>query len=344
LSHFLDSCITKCSSDAESNIDYYMVIDYSFLKASEEMPPINYMTKATDVQPLIKHPVIASILFLKWFRLSTFFYLNLLLTTFNAVSFIAYLMMFYVHHVYVDPSNHTLYEVMHYLAIGSFVIFSAKEFSIFMSSPKSYLSSLVNYFEMVFMGLMAVALFQPLGDQQYHRLVAALLYLGFAIEWTMMLSELPMFSVCNYLVMLKKVAINFIRTLTFYSTILMAFAGSFYTLTNKTEKSMGNFTTDGSNSTMEAKNPDEFTMFSVVFHVFLMLTGDFNLITGKGEDFTIGRVFLLVFVLSMSIVMMNLLIGLTVSDTAAIEAEAEWYKWWMRAKLLGKYDIIASNW
>jgi hypothetical protein len=344
LSKFLDSCITKCSSDANSNIDYYMVIDYSFLKASEEMPPIHYMTEAKDVQPLIKHPVIASVLFLKWFRLSIFFYLNLLLTTFNALTFIAYLMKFYVHHDHLDSSNHTLYEIMYFLAIVSFIILSAKEVSQFISSPKSYLSSLVNFFEIFFLGLMAIALFLPLGNQQYHRSIAALLYLGFAIEWTMMLSELPIFSVCNYLVMLKKVAINFIRTLAFYSTILLAFAGSFYTLTNITEKNNGNFTTDGLNTTMEADDSKEFSMFSVIFHVFLMLTGDFDQITGKVEDFTIGRLFLLVFVLSMSIVMMNLLIGLTVSDTAAIEAEAEWYKWYMRAKLLGKYEDMASSW
>jgi type III secretory pathway component EscS len=56
-----------------------------------------------------------------------------------------------------------------------------------------------------------------------------------------------------------------------------------------------------------------------------------------------GRIFLLVFVLSMSIVMMNLLVGLTVSDTAAIGKETIWYKWCGRAKLLGKYERMAHK-
>jgi hypothetical protein len=346
LRKFLDSCITKGSSDAKSDIDYFMVIDYSFL-AGKEMKPIQYLTEANDMQPLIEHPVIASFLFLKWFRLSGFFYWNLLLSSFNAISFIIYLMVFYVHHDHLGLTNDIWHNFLRILALISFVMFSTKEFSQFISSPSSYLKSLENYFEMGFMGLMAVTLFLPLEDQQLRRSIAAVLYMGFAVEWTLMLSELPLFSVSNYIVMLKKVAINFVRTLTFYSIILLAFAGGFYTLTNKTNRSTRNFTAGGSNETLEANNSDEsekFTMFSVIFQVILMLTGDFQEISEKVGDSTIGRLFLLAFVLSMSIVMMNLLVGLTVSDTAAIEGEAEWYKWWIRAKLLGKYECMASNW
>jgi hypothetical protein len=85
-------------------------------------------------------------------------------------------------------------------------------------------------------------------------------------------------------------------------------------------------------------------MFSTFVHIILMLIGDFGDISEKLTDFPVGRIFLLVFVLSMSIVMMNLLVGLTVSDTATIEREAEWHKWWERAKLLGKYECMAWNW
>jgi Ion transport protein len=99
-----------------------------------------------------------------------------------------------------------------------------------------------------------------------------------------------------------------------------------------------------SNETKKEDESNDSSMFSSFFHVILMLTGDYQKISDGVKDFMVGRIFLLVFVLSMSIVMMNLLVGLTVSDTAAIGREAEWYKWWERAKLLHKYECMAWNW
>jgi transient receptor potential cation channel subfamily A member 1 len=139
-------------------------------------------------------------------------------------------------------------------------------------------------------------------------------------------------------VMLKKVGVNFLRTLAFYSIILMAFTLSFCTLLNKSEASAGNTTMSRSNET-----ENQLSIFSALFHVILMLTGDFGTISDGGDNIIIGRIFLLIFVLSMTIVMMNLLVGLTVSDTGAIQNDAEWHKWWERAKLLGKYEAMALN-
>jgi transient receptor potential cation channel subfamily A member 1 len=137
-------------------------------------------------------------------------------------------------------------------------------------------------------------------------------------------------------VLLKKVGLNFLQTLVFYSIILLAFALSFYTLINE---SKGN-TSIGS----KMKESEKFSMFSVFFYVFLMLTGDYDIISGRVTDFVIGRLCLLVFVFSMSIVMMNLLIGLTISDTADIKRETKSNQWGEWVKLLIKYEILAKCW
>jgi Ion transport protein len=341
LKKFFDSCVTTCIPEERSDIDYFMVIDYSFLKAPKEMPPIEYIAETKDVEELIEHPVIASFLFLKWLRLSNIFYLNLLYFSISAISFCIYLVLYFVHHYHQDETNGAWFQVLRILAYWSFFMFAFKESSQFIGSPKSYLKSLENYFEIIFLCLIGLVLFVPLEDQLIRRAVAAMLFLGFAVEWTMMFSALPMFSVSNYIVMLRKVAVNFLRTLAFYSIILLAFALSFYTLLNKSESDTGNSTTSGSNGTEESK---DYFMSSTLFDVMLMLTGEFGDVLDKSEEIAIGRIFVLVFVLSMSIVMMNLLVGLTVSDTAAIEKEAEWHKWWERTKLLGKYECMAWNW
>jgi Ion transport protein len=336
LKQFFDACITKHIPYERSDF-YLMEIDYSFLKAPEEMSLIKYMTEAKDVQPLIEHPVISSFLFLKWFRLSDIFYWNLLFYSLNAITFTAYLLVY-------TNLDHRDYGVGHLLlAYVSFIIFSGKEISQYIGSPTNYLHSYENYFEMLLTGLMAVALMIPIKDLHTRQSIAAVLYMGFAIEWTLMLTALPMFAVSNYIVMLKKVAINFLRAMAFYSIILLAFAASFNTLLNKPKKDSENSTTSDLNKMEKSEESKKISIFSTIFDVVLMLTGDFEEISKQVEDSTIGRIFLLVFVLSMSIVMMNLLVGLTVSDTAAIEREAEWYKWWDRAKMLATYECMALN-
>jgi hypothetical protein len=335
LKKFFDSCVTK-SIPGERSDFYFMIFDYSFLKESKEMPLIEYMTETKEMHPFIEHPVIASFLFLKWLRLSNIFYLNLLLFSLSAVSFSTYLSLFYVNPYLQDSTNHIWFQLSLSLAYGSLMIFAVKEIGQFIASPTRYMKSAENYFEIIFMLLMSVSLFTSIKDQQIRRAIAAVLFMGFAVEWTLMFSALPIFSVSNYIVMLKKVAVNFLRTLAFYSIILMAFVLSFYTLLNKSEEVNEN--------SGESNGTGNSTIFSTFFHVILMLTGDFEKITEDVKDVFIGRMFLIIFVLSMSIVMMNLLIGLTVSDTAAIGREAEWYKWCQRAKMLGKYECMAGNW
>jgi hypothetical protein len=338
LGKFFDSRITKHIPYERSDF-YLMEIDYSFLKAPEEMSLIEYMTEAKDVQRLIEHPVISSFLFLKWLRMSNIFYWNLLFYSMNAIVFTFYLLE------YVNQDRRD--SILSFsLAYVSFIMFSAKEISQYFGSPTGYMKSSENYFEIILMLMMAVALMMPIEDQQTRQSMAAMLYMGFAIEWTMILTALPIFSVSNYIEMLKKVATNFLKAITCYSIILLAFAMSFNTLINKPKRNTGNSTTSGLNETEVSNKTDESnksSIFSTIFDVVLMLTGEFGNISQQVADLTIGRMFLLFFVLSMSIVMMNLLVGLTVSDTTAIEREAEWYKWLERAKMLAKYERMALN-
>jgi hypothetical protein len=348
LKHYFDSCITTCIPEDRSDNDYFMVIDYSFLKADKEMPLIEYMTKSKELQPLFEHPVIASFLFLKWMRLSSIFYLNLLLSFISSLSFSFYLMMIYVSQDDWNSTHHGWFSFLKISAYMSVIMFASKEMFQFVASPTGYLKSFENYFELVVISLMMVAVFMPIENQHIRRSIAALLYLGLATVCTLMLGDLPIFSRFNYNVILRKVAFSILRTLAFYSIVLMAFALCFETLLYKSDRCTENDTANGSNGTEASNISIElklYSMFSTIFYMLLMLTGEFaTLSTNSITENIIGRILMLVFLFTMTIPLMNLLIGLTVSDTAAIEREAEWNTWWERAKLLGKYESMTENW
>jgi transient receptor potential cation channel subfamily A member 1 len=331
LRKFLDSRITTRKPQNMSDNDFFLVMDYSFLESPKEMLPIEFISEAPNLQPLIVHPVIASFMFLKWFQLSNIFYLNLLLFSVNTISSCLFFMI-----VYVEPdqtSDDSMWKlILKTTTIFSFLIFLLKEVGQLLSSPKAYLGSAENYFEIGLLCLMGMALFTPLGDghDQFRRVITSIFIMGIAFEWTLMFSALPMFTVTNYIVMLKKVAVNFLRMLAFYSVILIAFALSFYTLMGAPVEILGNSTAP--------------SMDTTIFETILMMTGDFGLYADNEENVWIFRIFLIIFILSITIVLMNLLLGLTISDTAAIESHAELHNWLERAKLLSKYETMVSNW
>jgi Ion transport protein len=351
LKKYFDSCVTRCTPDDRTDFSF-LVFDYPFLNAPNKMSPkpleektmplLEFITTKKEIQSLIEHPVITSFLYLRWWKLSNIFYLNMLLFSWIAAIFSIYLFFFYANPDYQDSTNTGWFQFSYGSAITAFGLFSAREFIQFLGSPSGYLKSVTNYLELIVICLMATTLFGRFEDPQIRCPIAATLFLGFAIEWTFLLSVLPVFTVSNYIVMLKKVAGNFLRMLAFYLVILVAFTLSFYTLINKPAGSPRNSTTIESNVTTE--KPKNSNMFSAFFHVILMLTGDFGNVTEDLADIITGRILLIAFVLSMTIVLMNLLIGLTVTDTAAIEREAQRYEWSERVKLMGKYECMAWNW
>jgi hypothetical protein len=331
LRKFLDSCITTRKSHNLSDNDFFLTIDYSFLESPKEMLPIEYISEAPHLRQLIVHPVISSFLFLKWFQLSNVFYLNLFLFSLITMSSSLFLVIYYVN-FHQASDDTTLEMILKYATIISFAIFLLKEMGQFLSSKMAYLRSVENYFEIGLIGVLGMALFTHFGDNndEFRRVITAIFIMGIAFEWTLMFSALPMFTVTNYIILLKKVAVSFLRMLAFYSVILMAFALSFYTLMGAHPHTLGNATAPSVDTT--------------IFQIVLMMTGDFGINTDANRNVLAFRIFLIIFILSVTIVLMNLLLGLTISDTAAIESQAELYNWLDRTKQLSKYETMVSNW
>lgn len=64
-------------------------------QCTDEMAPIEYMARSADLKHLVKHPLIASFLFLKWHQLALVFYANFICYTVYCLALIMYVLCCY---------------------------------------------------------------------------------------------------------------------------------------------------------------------------------------------------------------------------------------------------------
>lgn len=318
LEEFLDSCVTtnvRRSGDEEHEV----TIDYNFLmapKASntddefrQEIEPLQIIADNSELRPLILHPVLSSFLFLKWSKLSLLFYGNLLLFSMFMVSLIIYIVLCQS----IPPSERSgsvVYSFFYFLSMISIIVLMLREFFQCILSVKHYIKSPINWFEIVLIILGWVVLLQPTEegtDDAHHRILRAVTILFAAYEFLQLVGTLPILSVSTHMVILKKVAVTFLKSIALYSILLFAFALSFYTL-------FGGKTSENDDAS------DDFNSFKypgiAIIKTFVMLTGEFDAsaldLDRNGASYCI--IFLL-FVFLVTIVLFNLLNALAVDDT-----------------------------
>ncbi|GAB0088031.1 Transient receptor potential cation channel protein painless [Sergentomyia squamirostris] len=336
LEEYFDSRITtngKRAGDEELEIYF----DYSCLvppdvcestdKFCEEMTPIYEMTKSTDLRHLLKHPLISSFLFLKWHRLGAIFYGNLILYSISTLTIILYILLCYGKDV--SPEMSLFMLIVSTLGVLFIII---RECSQFITAPIQYFRQMENYLEMTIIGISIVVLSGYDVTDHTRRVIAAILILLSAIEFSLLVGSLPHLSISTHMVMLKTVSITFIRSLMLYSILLIAFAFCFYTLLG------------GVGSNPNGQVDDEFNKFmdpgTAIIKTIVMMTGEFEAANIEFKSNTLSYLFFLLFVFFMSVVLFNLLNGLAVSDTQAIKAEAELTGFITRAEVLTRYEKL----
>lgn len=318
LEEFLDSCVTtnvRRSGDEEHEIS----IDYNFLmapKASktddefrQEIEPLQIISDNSELRPLILHPVLSSFLFLKWSKLSLLFYGNLLLFSMFMISLIIYIVLCQS----IPPnerSDSKVYSFFYLMSMFSIIVLMLREMFQCILSVKHYIKSPINWFEIVLIVLGWAVLLQPTEegtDDASHRILRAVTILFAAYEFLQLVGTLPILSVSTHMVILKKVAITFLKSIALYSILLFAFALSFYTL-------FGGKTGENDDAS------EDFNSFKypgiAIIKTFVMLTGEFDAssldLDRNGASYCI--IFML-FVFLVTIVLFNLLNALAVDDT-----------------------------
>lgn len=286
-------------------------------KCPDEMAPIEHVAQANDLRHLMKHPLIASFLFLKWHRLALIFYINFILYTIFCLSLISYILLCYRQEVTSRAVETLLYTASLVLGVCIFL----REVVQLIMSPRNYLRNKENYLEIALIVMVAMILSHfHYYDESTRRTIAALTILLAVGEFFLLTGSLPVLSFSTHLVMLKTVAKSFFKSLLLYSIILIAFSLCFFTLLNETNQS----SSDGKNTNAATngdgdEEDDSFNKFQdpglAIIKTVVMLTGEFDAASINFKLNASSYLVFLIFVFLISTVLFNLLNGLAVSDT-----------------------------
>lgn len=346
--HF-DSCITtngfRLSDDNfEIEFDYRNFIPHQNTAAESvvnEMTSIEYISESTELKRLIMHPLIASFLTLKWNRLALFFYINFFLCVLFAVITVTYILVYYS-----SGESSTVADFMRIIIFLLTVYIAAREMAQFVFSPRVYLKSLENYLECSLVVLVMLILFNVYSDT-WRRIFAATTILLIAIEIFLLAGSLPFWSFSCHYVMLKTVTWSFLKSLSLYAIILLAFSLSFFTLLHEPPKE----SKESKNSEKDQQNnnddDDEFNKFNnlglSIMKTLVMSTGEFDVASINFKLNAFSYLVFIIYLFIVSIVLLNLLNGLAVSDTQAIKSEAELTNFIRRCQVLARYDGVMTN-
>lgn len=300
---------------------------------ADEMAPIEYMSKSNELKHLMKHPLIASFLFLKWHRLATIFYINFILYSIFCVNILSYIMLCYCNVNTTETLSRLLWTMSLVLASCIFV----RELFQMVLSPHIYFRNKENYLEITLVITVGMILSDVKLDESVRRDIAALTILLTVFELFILIGSLPVLSFSTHLVMLRTVTYTFMKSFLLYSIILVAFSLSFFTLLNEPRPVK-------SGQAGEEAEGDDFNKFEnpgvSILKTVVMLTGEFDAASINFNLNAMSYFLFLTFVFVISTVLFNLLNGLAVSDTQAIKSEAELTNFIYRCELMARYEKI----
>lgn len=322
----------------------------------DEMTSIEYMSKTSELRHLIRHPLIASFLFLKWNRFAFIFYINFLLCTLFSVSTVSYILFCYNE----EHTSTEIKQMMRCVTIVLTIYITIREISQFIFSPRVYLRCADNYLECILIVFTVLILFDLCSDE-WRRTISATTILLIAIEIFILAGSLPFFSFSTHYVMLKTVTWSFLRSLSLYAIILVAFSLSFFILlhdnksetkkqpTNNSPYSPYNQPPEANNKKSDSDEDDDggLNRFSnlglSIIKTVVMSTGEFD---ASSIDFDVNPwsyIVFIAFLFIISTVLLNLLNGLAVSDTQAIKSDAELTNFIRRCEVLSRYEKALLN-
>lgn len=299
-----------------------------------------YTSKSQDLRHLLMHPVLKSLIFMKWYDIRKWFYVNLLFYLLFWGFLSTYILVVYdatksfqsntnkTVADHLSPNSNPSRGFLWYSVTSLLVLLMVRELFQFKKSYKHYLVNPENWLEIGLIMLSIIILFVNVGDETKHQLAASAILLSWT-ELVLLIGKHPALS--THIEMLKTVGWNFFKFLSWYSILIVAFALSFYTLFR-----------NGPESEDEDEDSKVFIDPGVsVFKTIVMLTGEFEAgeIPFDRYPFTSHMLFVL-FVFAIAIVLYNLLNGLAVSDTQAIKADAEMVGYISRIKLVSYVETI----
>jgi hypothetical protein len=326
-----------------------------------ETEPLLYISQSRDLRYLLKHPIFASFLDLKWYHIRTFFYINLIFY----ILFVAFLTLYVLldygkphitdsgrasdnttvisrdvaeetggEALAVDRGN--MFGFCRVLSIVFLILLILREVFQLVVGPSKYLRSPENYLEFLLLATSASILFCEWVHHNARPHFSAIAILLSWAELVLLIGRHPRLS--TNIEMFKTVSWSFLKFLAWYAILIIAFALSFHTLF----RDCGSATECG-----EGGDSDE-NFFKdpgmSVFKTVVMLTGEFDAASIPFVSFPgTSHIVFVLFILLIAIVLFYLLNGLAVSDTQAIRDDAEVVSYIARVNLLSHIETLFQN-
>lgn len=309
LQEFLDSTISTNDRFGDDD-DLEIKIDYNFLAPPfkeqtnkkrqikllncpsqdqyvEEMKPLMKIAENPELRHLLTHPTIASFTLLKWNKLSFVVYINLVLIVLFMTFFITFTVLCQT--VPVEEQSYSAsfitFQVLSLIILALMIL---REVTQAMLSFRKYIFDLSNWVDISLMiSSLIILLFETQIPSHMSRLLRTLVILIAAAEYFNVLGMVPILSVSIYTKMYKKVCKTFIKSLAFYSMMILAFAFSFYSLQgDKFSKDLAinlvgrhgaDIVTNDipvTNATRNERYNNFYTVGTSIIKTFVMLTGE----------------------------------------------------------------------
>lgn len=208
-------------------------------------------------------------------------------------------------------------------------------------SFRKYFFKLSNWLDIVLIFLSFTVLFRNIDlDPGDFKKYQALTILVMSAQTIQSLAKVSIFSMSIHMAIFRKVCITFVKTFSLYLILVLAFAMSFYTLSDDYETE----SIDPRRRRSVNEDDDEDTHgFSNVFESIIttvrMMLSDFGATSINTQDVFEGSIFLL-FIVLITVVLFNLLNALAVSDTVQIMKDAELVDFRKRISILHSYEKL----
>lgn len=263
---------------------------------------------------MLKHPLCESFLYLKWLRIRKFFLLSFMFHSIFVAFFTGFVGATYLWHM------EQLSGILLWPVLGFTCVLASKEIFQIAHGICHYARCWENWLQWSVIMASSLILIPPARQWQYH--VAALGILLAWIELMIMVGRFPMFGI--YVQMFTQVSINFFKFLAAYVCLIVGFSLGFNVLYDKYKS----FT-----------NP----LISLLKTV-IMMSGELEFEDIFFDDKTplkypgTAHLMLLSFVILVTVILTNLMVGLAVSDIQELRRCAGLDRLVRRAELVAHFE------
>ncbi|PSN50828.1 hypothetical protein C0J52_03241 [Blattella germanica] len=201
------------------------------------------------------------------------------------------------------------------------IIFAMREIMQLLSATKQYVRRLKPLLRIAII-IPTIILCLDVFDNEVNHHCASIAILLAWFEFLLTIGCLPSLSIP--LQMLQTVSITFIKFMSFYCPLIIAFSLCFFVMFRSC-----------------TKDPFYKNIGMSILHSFLMFIGEYEASDIEFEQLNVtSHIVLVVFILLMGVILLNLLSGLAVSDTQAIKNDAETLSLIARVRLIANIENL----